>query len=109
MRRILSCIVLLCLACGDKSEATSVPPAPSAETKASAAAAPTPKPAPAPAAAPAPAPAAAAAAGVDETSARALVESWLKAQNTGDFASYESLYAQRFDGEKRAGERLYKF
>jgi hypothetical protein len=112
MRRILSSVVLLCLACGDKSEAASVSPAaPIAETKASAAAAPSSKPAPVPAAAPAPAPAPqpSAVPGVDEASARTLVDSWLKAQNAGDFASYESLYAQRFEGEKRAGERLTRF
>jgi hypothetical protein len=89
MRRILSLVSLL-VACGDKPEAPPVPPAP------------------APVAAPSQ-PAAPAAPGVDEFAARRLVARWLKVQNDGDFAGYESLYAQRFRGEKRAGERLTKF
>lgn len=41
--------------------------------------------------------------------AEALVESWSKAQNGGDFASYEKLYAPRFTGIKRAGARTQRF
>jgi hypothetical protein len=52
---------------------------------------------------------AAGAAGLDEAGARALVERWLKAQNTQDFAGYQALYAQKFDGIKRAGARTRAF
>jgi ketosteroid isomerase-like protein len=43
--------------------------------------------------------------GLAQEPARALVESWLAAQNNGDFAAYEGLYAARFTGIKRAGDR----
>jgi len=46
---------------------------------------------------------------IDDTEARALLTRWLDAQNKGDFATYEKLYATRAYGEKRAGPRLYKF
>jgi ketosteroid isomerase-like protein len=39
-----------------------------------------------------------------EGSARALFERWLEAQNQGDFAAYERLYAERFTGVKRSGD-----
>lgn len=41
--------------------------------------------------------------------ARALLEEWLRAQNGGEFATYEALYAQRFTGIKRVGAQTYRF
>ena len=46
---------------------------------------------------------------VDSTEARNLIDEWLSAQNTGDFASYEGLYARNFEGIKRAGARVWRF
>lgn len=43
-----------------------------------------------------------------EAAAKALLDAWLQAQNRGDFASYEQLYAARFTGVKRSGERTRK-
>jgi len=40
--------------------------------------------------------------------ARALVERWLAAQNKGDFAAYQSLYADRFTGVRRSGPRTVR-
>src|SRR6476659_2556625 len=37
--------------------------------------------------------------------ARTLVDAWLAAQNKGDFAAYEKLYAQKFTGVRRSGPR----
>jgi hypothetical protein len=95
MQRILPSLLLLAVACGDKPQATPAPPAPALVASPSQ-----------PAAA---APAVPAAPGVEESRARDVVERWLRAQNEGDLATYEGLYAQRFRGEKRAGERLYSF
>lgn len=39
----------------------------------------------------------------DEAAVRALVDAWLEAQNSGEFARYESLYAPRFEGVRRSG------
>jgi ketosteroid isomerase-like protein len=36
---------------------------------------------------------------------RALVDAWLAAQNRGDFAAYDKLYATRFTGVRRSGTR----
>jgi hypothetical protein len=41
-----------------------------------------------------------------EAPARALVERWRAAQNEGDLAAYEALYATRFEGVKRSGDRV---
>lgn len=49
------------------------------------------------------------AAAVDEAGARALVEAWLAAQNGGDFAAYEALYADKLEGIKRVGARTWRF
>lgn len=49
------------------------------------------------------------AAKLDDTPSRALVDAWLLAQNKGEFASYEGLYAARFTGIKRAGDRTRRF
>jgi ketosteroid isomerase-like protein len=40
---------------------------------------------------------------------RALVDAWLSAQNAGDFAAYERLYAPRFTGIRRSGPRVRRF
>lgn len=42
---------------------------------------------------------------VTEAGVRGLVDRWLAAQNGGDLAGYERLYAPKFDGIKRAGNR----
>jgi hypothetical protein len=47
--------------------------------------------------------------GVSEAEARALVAAWLDAQNRGDFSAYQALYAARFEGIKRVGERASRF
>jgi hypothetical protein len=44
-----------------------------------------------------------------ESDARALLASWEAAQNAGDFAAYERLYAKRFTGVKRSGPRTRSF
>ncbi len=49
------------------------------------------------------------AAKVEPAAAGALVDAWLAAQNGGDFAAYEALYARRFEGIKRAGPRTTRF
>jgi hypothetical protein len=93
-------VVVLVLACQSAapspapvrgSEVASSPVAPSALT-----------------AAPAPLPSASAArpSGVSDAEARALVDAWLAAQNTHDFSAYGALYAARFEGVKRVGERV---
>jgi hypothetical protein len=65
---------------------------------------------PARAAAPVPAPlpdeSASRPSSVSEAEARALVDAWLAAQNAHDFGAYSALYAARFDGIKRVGERV---
>lgn len=48
-------------------------------------------------------------AALDGEQVRALVDAWLKAQNEGDFAAYEALYATRFTGTKRIGPRTFKY
>ncbi len=37
------------------------------------------------------------------------VDTWLKAQNDGDFHTYQTLYAQAFQGIKRVGKRTEPF
>lgn len=46
---------------------------------------------------------------VDEAGARKLVDAWLAAQNSGDFAAYEALYAPKLEGIKRVGARTWRF
>jgi ketosteroid isomerase-like protein len=46
---------------------------------------------------------------LEEARARALLDSWLAAQNAGDFDAYRALYAERFEGVKRSGERTYRY
>jgi hypothetical protein len=59
--------------------------------------------------APAPPPDVVATAPLTEAAVRGLLDAWLEAQNRGDFAAYEKLYAQRFTGVKRSGERTRSF
>jgi hypothetical protein len=40
---------------------------------------------------------------------QALLDAWLDAQNKGDFAAYEKLYASKFYGIKRVGSRTYRY
>lgn len=53
--------------------------------------------------APSPAPA------IPAERARAVLDAWLAAQNRGDFAAYEVLFAPRLEGVKRVGERVARF
>ncbi|HEY7373578.1 MAG TPA: hypothetical protein VIF57_15565, partial [Polyangia bacterium] len=46
---------------------------------------------------------AAPAAPVAEGEVRGVVDHWLAAQNAGDFAAYEELFAARFTGLRRSG------
>ncbi len=46
---------------------------------------------------------------VADADIRALVDAWLQAQNTGNFADYERLYAPRFTGIRRSGPRVRRF
>lgn len=46
---------------------------------------------------------------LSESDARALVETWSQAQNRGDFAAYETLYAARLDGVRRTGAVTHRF
>jgi hypothetical protein len=39
----------------------------------------------------------------------AMVDTWLGAQNDGDFANYQAVYAKRFTGIKRIGPRTFKY
>lgn len=40
---------------------------------------------------------------------RALLDQWLAAQNGGDFAAYQALYATKMEGVKRVAERTWRF
>jgi len=48
-------------------------------------------------------------ASVDAAAVQAVVDAWLAAQNGGDFAAYERLYAAKMEGVKRAGPRTSRF
>ncbi|MBL8785923.1 MAG: nuclear transport factor 2 family protein [Deltaproteobacteria bacterium] len=48
-------------------------------------------------------------ANVEEAAITNTLKVWLAAQNAGDFASYSALYAPRFTGVKRAGDRTTRF
>lgn len=65
-------------------------------------------PAPAPTLEPAPAPAARPG-HLTEREVAAALERWLRAQNEGDLATYDALYAPRFEGVKRSGPRTRRF
>lgn len=40
---------------------------------------------------------------------RAVLDTWLSAQNTANFAAYEGVFATKFQGVKRSGQRTYRF
>ena len=44
-----------------------------------------------------------------EGDARGVVDGWLAAQNAGDLAAYDKLYAARFTGIRRSGPRTVRF
>lgn len=44
-----------------------------------------------------------------KSDAHALLDAWLEAQNTGNFAAYQSLYAPSFTGVRRSGPRSASF
>ena len=48
-------------------------------------------------------------AAVPEAEIEKVLDAWLAAQNSGDFAAYQALYAERFSGIKRVGARTWKF
>lgn len=45
----------------------------------------------------------------DKAAVRALLDAWVAAQNGGDFAGYERVYAAKFEGVKRAGPRTWRY
>ena len=46
---------------------------------------------------------------VDAAAVQQLVDAWLAAQNGGDFAAYQALYADKMEGVKRVGPRTTRF
>ena len=46
---------------------------------------------------------------LDQAEVAALVERWRAAQNGGDFAAYQALYAKRMTGVKRVGARVFRY
>ena len=46
---------------------------------------------------------------VDEAAVKKVVDAWLAAQNTGDFAAYQALYADKMEGVKRVGPRTWRY
>lgn len=44
-----------------------------------------------------------------EDQVRALLAEWLAAQNAGDFAAYDKVYAEKLEGVKRAKGRTWRF
>jgi len=46
---------------------------------------------------------------IDEAAVRTMVDAWLAAQNRGDFAAYQALYADKMEGVKRVGARTWRF
>jgi ketosteroid isomerase-like protein len=50
-----------------------------------------------------------AAAKIDDAAVHKLVDAWLAAQNGGDFAAYQALYADKMEGVKRVGPQTWRF
>ncbi len=46
---------------------------------------------------------------IDQAAVNALVTTWLDAQNKGDFAAYETVFAKRMTGVKRVGSRTTRY
>jgi hypothetical protein len=49
------------------------------------------------------------AADISEADVKSFLEKWVAVQNRGSFADYADLYAGRFLGIKRSGERTYRY
>jgi hypothetical protein len=47
--------------------------------------------------------------GITRAQADSLLQVWLTSQNTGNFDSYAALYASKFEGIKRSGNKTYTF
>lgn len=108
--KLRNAVATLCLALGCTRPAAPSAPTATASTGASAQVAPTASDASVVGAAdaavearPTPPPA------VADAAVRALLDAWLTAQNAGDFAAYERLYAPRFTGIRRSGPRVRRF
>lgn len=101
---VLSVIVLAAVACGGKKDPAKAPPTPTGSATPTDPGKPGADPAAGSAAAPLPPPSP-----VDQAAVDALVDEWLAAQNGGDFAAYEGLYAKRMEGVKRVGPRAWRF
>ena len=101
MRLFVSCLTFV-TACSSAAAPAPAAPAPAAAATPVAASAPA-------ATSGGGVPPAASTGAVTEPAARALVDTWLNAQNAGDFTTYGELYAKRFDGIKRVGERVRKY
>ena len=46
---------------------------------------------------------------VDKAAVQAVIDAWLAAQNGGDFAAYQAVYADKMEGVKRVGARTWRF
>src|SRR5262245_34495630 len=89
-------LLAACRAAASPGAATSASPSAKPPSSASAGAGPSASPTPAGSAAP------------DRTAKiEALIERWRSAQNAGDFAEYEKLYAKQFVGIKRVGVQTF--
>jgi hypothetical protein len=99
MRRIVALVALLAVACASEKPVARKVVAPKPPPVARE---PEPQPEPPP---PPPEPPRV----LSEADAKALVDTWLKAQNDGDFHVYQTLYAQDFKGIKRVGKRTEPF
>ena len=99
----LACALLCACGGGDTKASPASAPDPAAKTAV--------PPAPSAPAVPAPAPATAPArkAEISDDDARALIASWLAAQNEGDYARYAALYAARFTGVRRTRDEARSF
>lgn len=96
--RSLLLLASLFAGCSGGSEAPATPSATTRET-----------PAPAAATAAATETEAAPAPSLPEAEVRALLDRWLDAQNRGDFAQYEPLFAERFTGVRRTRNQVRRF
>lgn len=47
--------------------------------------------------------------GLPDAEVRAVIASWLAAQNSGDFAAYQALYAEKMEGVKRVASRTWRY
>jgi ketosteroid isomerase-like protein len=96
--RLLTASLLLAMGCDKAEPAPKAPEAPTAQT-----------PATDPGAAKAPEAPKAAPAAIAEADLKALLDGWTDAQNRGDLEAYTALYATRFTGVKKVGDRASSF